>query len=180
MNCGEEVACKFVVSCSDTPKILQSAEAALDDVAPPVGSLVEAVQGDPVGLVGNDRPRSDAEDQRAERIAIVAFVGEERAHRRCECQHIGRSGNVGVLAWRQMDGAGPAEWIAQRMDFRGTPTARASDRLGMLPPFPPLAERCALIDVESSDNVTASLPPLAIAVKMASHRPAFAQRLKRL
>jgi hypothetical protein len=29
------------------------------------------------------------------------------------------------------------------------------------PPFPPLAERCALIEVESIDKVTLSLPQLA-------------------
>lgn len=33
--------------------------------------------------------------------------------------------------------------VAPRVDFRGPATARAPDRLFMLPSFPPLAERCA-------------------------------------
>ena len=35
------------------------------------------------------------------------------------------------------------------------------------PVFPPLAERCALIEVESIDKVTLYLPQLAKALKMA-------------
>jgi hypothetical protein len=66
------------------------------------------------------------------------------------------------------------------MDFRGTSTARAADRLFVLPPFPPLAERCALIEVESIDKVTLCLPQLAKALKMAPQRPRLDQRLKRL
>jgi len=55
--------------------------------------------------------------------------------------------------------------VTQRVDFRRPPTARAADRLFMLPPFPPLAERCALIEVESMDNVTPPLPQRASASK---------------
>jgi hypothetical protein len=75
---------------------------------------------------------------------------------------------------------GSAITIAQRVDFCGAPAAGAADRLGMLPPFPPLAERYALIEVESIDNVTASLPHMAYAPKIACQRPRLAQRLKRL
>ena len=53
------------------------------------------------------------------------------------------------------------------MDFRGASTARAADRLFVFPRFPPLAERCALIEVESIDKVTLYLPQLAKALKMA-------------
>lgn len=55
------------------------------------------------------------------------------------------------------------------MDFRGVPAARAADRLFMLPAFPPLAERCALIEVESMDKITLSLPQRASASKIACH-----------
>jgi hypothetical protein len=44
------------------------------------------------------------------------------------------------------------------VDFRGASATRAADRLFMLPPFPPLAERCALIEMELIDKVTLSLP----------------------
>jgi DNA-binding transcriptional LysR family regulator len=47
----------------------------------------------------------------------------------------------------------------------------------MLPPFPPLAERCALIEVESMDKVTPFLPQRASASKIACQCPRLAQRL---
>ena len=64
--------------------------------------------------------------------------------------------------------------------FSWSACQRAADRLFMLPPFPPLAERCALIEVESIDKVTLSLPQWANAAKIACQRPHLAQRLKRL
>jgi hypothetical protein len=76
--------------------------------------------------------------------------------------------------------AGSTIRIAQRVDFRGASAARAADRLFVLPPFPPLAERCALIEVESIDKVTLCLPQLAKASKIAPQRPRLHQRLKRL
>jgi len=61
--------------------------------------------------------------------------------------------------------------VAQRVDFRGPPTTRAANRLFMLPPFPPLAERCVLIEAESMDKVTVSLPQRASASKIALQWP---------
>jgi hypothetical protein len=61
--------------------------------------------------------------------------------------------------------------VTQRVDFRGPPTARAAE---MLPLFPPRAERCALIEVESMDNVTPFLPQRASASKIACQCPRLA------
>jgi hypothetical protein len=72
--------------------------------------------------------------------------------------------------------AGPAIRIAQRVNFRGASAVRAADRLFVLPPFPPLAERCALIEVESIDKITLCLPQLAKASKIAPQRPRLDQR----
>jgi hypothetical protein len=58
---------------------------------------------------------------------------------------------------------------------------RASGRSPVhVPPFLPLAERCALIEVESMDKVTPSLPQRASALKIACQCSRLAQRLKRL
>src|SRR5438270_7614129 len=92
----------------------------------------------------------------------------------------GRCGNICVLARSKMKCARFAIRVAQRVDFRGPPAARAADRLFMLPPFPPLAERCALIEVESMDKVTPFLPQRASASKIACQCPRLAQRLNRL
>ena len=180
MDGCEEIAGEFVVASGYAPEILEPTEAPLDDVSAFVGAFVEMMQGDAVGFVGNDGPCTTFEDQGAESVAIIAFVGKERVHRWRERQDIWCRGDVGVLAGREMQGVWPTKRIAQSMDFRGASAAGATDCLRAFPPFPPLAERCALIEVESSDRVTESLPLLASASKIACQRPRLAQRLKRL
>src|SRR5262245_47776979 len=177
---GEEVASEFVVTRSDPPEILEPAEAALDDVTALVGALVEAMESYSVGLVRDDGCCTAIDDVGAKVVAIVTLVGNEGAHGRSKRKKGRSRSDIGVLTGSQMKCAGSAFRIAQRVDLRGASAARATDRLFMLPPFPPLAERCALIEVESIDKVTLSLPQLAKASKIACHRPRLAQRLKRL
>ena len=45
------------------------------------------------------------------------------------------------LAAGQQERDRAAEAIGQRVDFRRPPTARTADRLRVLPPFPPEAQR---------------------------------------
>ena len=180
MDGGEEVASKLIVSSSDAPEIFQPAKAALDDVASFVGPLVEAVESYSVGLVRNDRLCASIYNLSAKAVTVIALVCDEGAHRRSERQQGRGGGDVGVLAGSEMKCARSAIRIAQCVDFRRASAARVADRLFMLPPFPPLAERCALIEVESIDKVTLSFPQLASAAKMACQRPRLAQRLKRL
>ena len=141
MNGGKKIAGEFVVPCRNATKVLEAAEAALDDVTPFVGPPIEAVSHNPIGFVWNDGLCSTLGDCGAERIAIVAFVGEKRAHRRRLGQHVGRNGNVSILALGQVQNDWAALRIAQGMDFRRSSAARAADGLCVLPPFPPEAQR---------------------------------------
>ena len=141
MNGGEKVSSEFVVTRRDAAKVFEAAEAALDDVASFVSPPVEAMAHNAIGFVRNDGLCSTSGDFGAKRIAVVAFVGEERAHRRRLGQHVGRNGNIGVLAWRQMQNDRSALRIAQSVDFRRASAARAADGLCVLPPFPPEAQR---------------------------------------
>src|SRR5579883_2681738 len=52
MNSGQEIPRQLVVTGGDPPEVLEAAEAALDDVSSLVGSFVEAMKEDAVGLVG--------------------------------------------------------------------------------------------------------------------------------
>jgi hypothetical protein len=135
---------------------------------------------DTVGFVGDDGPGSLTHDFGAQVVTVVAFVGEERAHRWRERKNIRRSNDIGILTWGQMHDNRPAERIAQRMDFCGAASARTADGLIVLPLFRRRHNGELLIEVESSDNMTASLPGLASASKIAHHRPRLAQRLNRL
>ena len=167
MDGCQEVPGKFVVTSCDPPEVLEAAEATFDDIAPFIGALAEAVEGYPVGFVWNDRLRATIDDFGAKAIAVIAFVANEGRHGRREFQKSRRCSNICVLTWSEMKCVRFAIGVAQRVNFRGPPAARAADRLFMLPPFPPLAERCALIEVESMDKVTLSLPQRASASKIA-------------
>ena len=141
MNSGQEIPSELVVSGGDAPEVLEPAEAALDDVSAFVGTFVEAMDDDPVGFIGDYGLGAATGDFGAKVVAIIAFVGEERAHGWGERQNIGRSSDVGILTWGQMQDDRSAERIAQRMDFCRTASPRAADCLIVLPPFPPEAHR---------------------------------------
>src|SRR5512139_1733393 len=134
MHGVEETSGALVISGGDPAKILETAEAALDDISSLVGSLVEAVDDDAVGF-GNNGLCAPLDDVGTELLTIISLVADQRPHRRRERQDIGRSGNVGLLARAQMKDDWPAERIAQRMDLGRPPTARAADRLIVLPPL---------------------------------------------
>jgi hypothetical protein len=63
------------------------------------------------------------------------------------------------LAAREYEGERTALGVGQRVDFRCAPAARTADRLILLPPFPPLAERWAFTAEESIR--TCSVPAFA-------------------
>lgn len=68
----------------------------------------------------------------------------------------------------------------QGMDFGRPAAARAVDGLLIVPPFPPAAERCALMWVLSITTVP-TMPVLpAIASNITNQMPCRFQRLKRL
>ena len=141
MNSGQEIPCELVISRGDAPEILEPAKAAFDDISAFVGAFVEAMDDDTVGFVGNDGLGATTNDFAAKVVAVVPFVGEERAHGWRERQDIGRRSDIGILTWGQMQDDRPAERITQRMDFCRTASARAADCLIVLPPFPPEAHR---------------------------------------
>ena len=141
MNSGQEIAGELVVSGGDAAKVLEPAKAALDDVSAFIGTLVEGVDVYAVGFVGDDGLGAATYDFAAKVVAVIPFVGEERAHGRRERQNIWRRRDIGILAWCQMQDDRPAERIAQRMDFCRAAASRAADCLIVLPPFPPEAHR---------------------------------------
>src|SRR5262249_13685959 len=135
MNSGQEIPGKLVVSGGDASEILEPAEAALDDVSAFVCAFVEAMDDDAVGFVGDDGLGTTTSDFAAKVVAVISFVGEERAHGRHERQNIWRRRDIGVLARGEMQNDGPAERIAQCVDFCRAASARAADCLILLPPL---------------------------------------------
>ena len=141
MNSGQEIPSELVISCGDAAEVLEPAKAAFDDISAFVGAFVETMDDNTVGFIGNDRLGAVSSDFGAKVVTVVPFVCQKRAHGWCERQNIGRSSDVGILTWGQMQDDRPAERVAQRMDFCRTASPRAADCLIVLPPFPPEAHR---------------------------------------
>ena len=141
MNSGQEIAGELVVSGRDAAEVLEPTKAALDDVSAFIGTLVEGMDDDAVGFVGDDGLGAATYDFAAKVVAVIPFVAEERAHGRRERQNMRRRRDIGVLAGGQMQDDRPAKRIAQRMDFCRAAASRAADCLIVLPPFPPEAHR---------------------------------------
>src|SRR5437868_14482092 len=102
MNSGQEIPGELVVSGGYAPEVLERAEAALDEVSAFVGTFVETMDDDTVGFIRDYGLGAATGDFGAKAVAVIAFVGEERAHRWGERQNIGRSNDIGILAWGQM------------------------------------------------------------------------------
>ncbi len=117
MNSSQEIPGELVVSGSYPAEVLKPAEATFDDISAFVGALIEAMKGDPVGFIGDDGLGAALNDFTTKAVAVVPFVGKERAHGRRERQNIGCRRDIGILAWGQVQDYRPAERIAQRMDF---------------------------------------------------------------
>jgi hypothetical protein len=62
MNSGQEIAGELVVSGGDAAEVLKPAEAALDYISASVSTLVEAMDHDAVGFVGDYRLGAAAND----------------------------------------------------------------------------------------------------------------------
>jgi hypothetical protein len=141
MNSAQEIAGELVVSGGDAAEVLEPTKAALNDVSAFIGTLVEGMDDDAVGFVGDDGLGAATYDFAAKVVAVIPFVAEERAHGRRERQNIWRRRDIGIVAWGQVQDDRPAERIAQRMDFCRAASTRAADCLIVLPPFPPEAHR---------------------------------------
>jgi len=81
----------------------------------------------------------------AQAVGVVAFVAEQVAHTARAFQQRRRSLDVADIAGGQHQGIGPAEHVGQGMDLGCPAATRTADRLRLAPPFPPNAERWALM-----------------------------------
>ena len=80
MNSGQEVASQLIVSGGYAPEVLEPAEAAFDDVSAFVGTFVEAMDDDTIGFIGDYGLGASTNDFGVKAVAIIALVGDERAH----------------------------------------------------------------------------------------------------
>lgn len=179
MRCG--ISCgKFIVSCGDAAQVLDAADGALDDVAALVGLAIEGVEVRAAGSVGDGGYSAPGEEQAAQRVAVIGPVSGERDGGGQPVDQIRRDRCVAAMAARDGEGDQLAMPGDQRVLLRGGPAARATYGVGVSPPFPPAAERCALPQVLSNINSVGG-PPVAARVSNAlCQTPFLAQRIHRL
>ena len=72
---------------------------------------------------------------------MVAFVGVDDVAVRQPLDERRAGRAIGDVTAGEQEGNRPAERVGQRVDFCRSSAARAPDRLILLPPFPPAAER---------------------------------------
>lgn len=102
------------------------------------------------GVWRDDRFATTLGQPTAQPPRIVGAVRKQAARGRDARQKRGNTGQIMRLARRQAKRNGPARLVGQGMNLGRPSTARSSNCLCRLPPFPPLAERCALIEVLSA------------------------------
>ena len=180
MDVSEEVGCELVVAGCEATAVLETAEHALDGVAALVEAFAEAAFPASVALGRDVGDRALLLDQIADAVAVIGAVGvDETAWPQSDQQMLGRLA-VGGLARRQQEGERSALAVGDGMDLGVAPAPADPDRLGMRPPFPPAAERCAFTCVLSI-STSAGGPPAAANVSNTSRQtPLAAQRTLRL
>jgi len=132
---------ELVVTRSDAAPILETAEAALDDVATLVGLLVVANALRAIGLTGDDRLDAAFFEETTKRIGVVSLVGHKFSDARDQA-HAGFGNDaVGRVAGCQYEYPWTAVIIDNRMDLAVPAAFSDAYRLRLSPPFPPLAQR---------------------------------------
>jgi hypothetical protein len=169
-----------VVSCSNSSEILNPVKHSLNGVSVAVQIRRETILPEPVALWRNIGRGALIFDLSPDSISIIAFITmQERCVIELIKQNV-RCGAVGNVAAGQQKPDRTTETVSQGMDFGGASTTRTTDRLILLPPFPPDAQRCAFTAEESISTSAGGPPVAAKAWKISTHTPLADQRTKRL
>jgi hypothetical protein len=150
---GGETGLGFLASERDAFEALELPEGLLDAGSGAIEGLGE--EGGPIpgiGFVGDDRRDAATAGSGAVTPAGVALVRDGGAwpHVGPEIEQRLEDGAIPRLAAGQMEGERQAVKVGLEVDFRREAAPRASERLGLLPPFAPAAETWARTTVESN------------------------------
>ncbi len=99
----------------------------------------------PVGSAGDHRADTLGSEGLSQVVGVVALVGQQMLGAGQVAEETGGGLDVGDVSGRQPKAEGSADRVRKCMDFRGFPAAREADLLRLIPPFPPKAERWALM-----------------------------------
>ena len=170
-DASEEVSGELVVTGGDATEILETAEHAFDQVTVSIG----------VGVMGDERlstpDRGDdsldplVREKVAQSVRVVSLIGDELQNRSGGLDEGGSHHDVMCVTGAQKQDPRMSVRIGQRVDLGRAPAARAADRFAVRPPFPPPADRWALmielsiatvpvipVDPVSASNISNQIP----------------------
>jgi hypothetical protein len=141
MDRGQEIDGEPIVSGGHATEVLQSAEHAFDGVSVAIEDAREHALPAPVHLRGDVRHGTVGLDLPANGVRVVTLVGVQDAGVRQLLQEIVAGRAIGDVAAGEQEGDGSANPVGQGVDLGRPAAARPTDRLRLLPPLPPAAER---------------------------------------
>lgn len=118
----------------------------------------EAVFPAPVDLGWDIRCYASVFNLVTDGIAVIALVAMQDVSLRHGVEQCVGGLAIGDLAAGQQKGNRATERIGQGVNFRGSATTRATNRLRPFPPFPPAAQRCAFTADESMSTCAGGPP----------------------
>ena len=146
---GKEVSRELVESGCDASPVLDATEIVFDFVPAAVEAFgaVSFLAG--IAPARNDGQSAVVLDRLADFLAVVGLVPGDSERRSWGIEHFTDGLTVMDLPARDDEVQRPAFAIDDRVDFRAPAAAADADRLIFLPPFAPLAARCAFTIVLS-------------------------------
>jgi hypothetical protein len=176
----EEGPGEFVVACGDGTVDLEMADHAFDAIALTIDAAVPADFGLAMGSRWDGGADAGVVERAADRVGIVALVGEQVLGARVgERGHGFECGTVRRFAAGEVEDERDAAGITETMNFTGKPAPRAAKSLFASPPFAPAAETWPRTVVESMLWRELSAIAWARVVATTSQTPAWLQRRKR-
>ena len=148
----------------DASPVLQPSDSPLNEVALLVAGSVERLDALARGIVGDHGFSASLAHEAAQVVAIVCGIGQAKGRRRQPSEQSVRGRCVAALPRGKRKGEHPAVAIRDQMDLGAAPAAGPTYGLGVGPPFPPEAERCALAVVLS----ISCKPPGVASIRRAS------------
>ena len=176
----EEGSCELVVASGDGAIDLQMSDHALDTVSSAIDAPVPSDGGLTVGARWNGGADAALAQGVADRVGIVALVGEQVGGARLgESRYGFERRAVCRFAGREVEDERGASGITETMNFTGEPTPRAAKSLFASPPFAPAAETWPRTVVLSMLWRELSAIAWARVVATTSQTPLSLQRRKR-
>ncbi len=149
-DCGEgdggyEVCGELVVAGGNAAEVLEPTEGVFDQVSVAIAGPVMADRAFAAGAARDHRHGAGLTNGSAQRIGVISLVGQDIAGFASTLEQRRGDSDIGNVPRREGQREGSADGVGEGMDLGGLAAARGADRLRFRTPFPPKAERGALI-----------------------------------